>query len=344
MKPAARALLLILAILFVLSLPFYIPSGAMLDSQRDLMMDALPDEEDELTEYDELDIGDEAGFLDWLIPRAAAEESAGFQPLPVDFSPGRVPDPAGYTEDGYEDPSISLRLETRQEDGVVWRLAFVKVADASQLRTALSGKPGASRKARISSMAEKNNAVIAINANFMSNDPVKTSFEYRMGVKIRAKLNRRKDLLITDENADLHVFQVSKKEEVEAFLAGGHTIVNAFTFGPALIKDGEKLPLDPEYGYHPDGREPRMAIGQLDSLSYVLVLAEGRNKDSQGVTHQELQDFMAALNCRQAFNFDGGNSATMVFNGGYYQKRSANNERGQSDMLYFATLVGEDAP
>ena len=43
-----------------------------------------------------------------------------------------------------------------------------------------------------------------------------------------------------------------------------------------------------------------------------------------------------------AFNFDGGNSATMVYNGGYYQQKSRNNERAQSDMLYFATLAGPE--
>ena len=42
----------------------------------------------------------------------------------------------------------------------------------------------------------------------------------------------------------------------------GRKLVNAFTFGPALVKDGEKLELDPEYGYNPGGREPRAAIGQ----------------------------------------------------------------------------------
>ena len=83
-----------------------------------------------------------------------------------------------------------------------------------------------------------------------------------------------------------------------------------------------------------------MAIGQTGPLSYVLVLAEGRNKDSEGVTHQELADFMFDLGCIEAFNLDGGNTATMVFNGGYYQTgRSSTNERAQSDCIYFATAV-----
>lgn len=326
MNRTARLVCLLLAAVVVLSLPLLVPSGALLDEERNRLLEEMPDE---------------SGWLTRLFPAAMAESPA-LAPLPMDFSPGRVADAQAFTESGYTDDSIALTLETMDKDNVVWRVARVTVSDPSQLRTATAGKPGSNKLALISSMAQKNNAIIAINANYLSNDPVKTSFEYRMGEKIRAKYNSKKDLLITDELGDLHVFVKSQKEEVEAFEASGRTIINAFTFGPALVKDGQVLTIDAEYGYNPNGREPRMAIGQTGKLSYVLVLAEGRTKDSQGVTHQELADFMLSLGCTQAFNFDGGNSATMVYNGGYYQQKSRNNERAQSDMLYFATLAGPE--
>ncbi|NLD33524.1 MAG: phosphodiester glycosidase family protein [Clostridiales bacterium] len=325
MTRTARLFCLLFAALFVLSLPLLVPSGALLDEERNRMLEELPEE---------------SGWLYWLMPAARAE--APLAPLPMDLSPGRVPDQQAFTEAGYSDSSITLSLETLDKDHVVWRIARITVSDPSQLRTATAGKPGSNKLALISSMAQKNNAIIAINANYLSNDPVKTSFEYRMGEKIRTKYNSKKDLLITDELGDLHVFVKSQKDEVEAFQATGRQIINAFTFGPALVKDGQVLAMDPDYGYNPKGREPRMAIGQTGPLSYVLVLAEGRTKDSQGVTHQELADFMLSLGCTQAFNFDGGNSATMVYNGGYYQQKSRNNERAQSDMLYFATLAGPE--
>ncbi|NLA53942.1 MAG: phosphodiester glycosidase family protein, partial [Clostridiales bacterium] len=97
--------------------------------------------------------------------------------------------------------------------------------------------------------------------------------------------------------------------------------------------------LDGNYSYNPHGKEPRLAIGQTGPLEYVLVLAEGRSQEAQGVTHEELATFMYQLGCQQAFNFDGGNSATMVFNDSYYQVKTVSNERAQSDMLYFATLI-----
>lgn len=322
MTRLTRMLCILLAAAIVLLIPFVMPSGAMLYEEKLRLDEQMPAE---------------SGWLDWLLPSARAE--AAITPLPIDFSPGKQANPSLFTEQGYQDASITLRLETQDTDGVRWRVAYVDIKDPSQLRTAIAGNPGSSRVAMISSMAEKNNAIIAINANYMSNDPVKTSYEYRMGEKIRAKYNKIKDLLITDENGDLHVIVKSNAEEVQAFLDQGHTIINAFTFGPALIKDNALLELDSNYQYNPHGKEPRMAIGQMGPLSYVLVHAEGRTAASEGVTQIELADFMYNLGCSQAFNFDGGNSATMVYNGGFYQDRSGGNERAQSDMLYFATLV-----
>ena len=329
MSNKTRILCITLAAIFVLSLPFYLSSGALLDDERNRLLDEMPSEG--------------AGLIDLLIPSAKAEAAAlMLASLPIDFSSGPKPNPAAFSESGYEDASISLTLETQTQEGVVWRIAYVTISDPSQLRTATAGKPGSTRVALISSMAEKFNAVVAINANYMANDPEKTSFEYRMGEKVRTIYNKVKDLLITDENGDFHVFVQSREEEVQAFLSAGHTIINAFTFGPALIKDSVLLDLDPNYGYAQHYLNPRMAIGQLDKLSYVIVLAEGRTPTSQGVTHIDLADFMYALGCRQAFNFDGGNSATFIFNGDYYQDKSLSNERAQSDMLYFATLVAPE--
>ena len=331
MNRYTRSLFLVLSFVFILSLPFLIPSGAMLDSERNRLYDSL-DIEDALSKNESKSI------LDYFISKARAQ-NISLDPLPQDFSSGRMPDKDAYTAEGYSDDSITLQLQTLEEEGELWRIARVRISHPSQLRTGLAGKPGSSRVALISSMAKKNHAIIAINANYLANDPVKTSFEYRMGERIRAKYNQTKDLLIIDENADFHVFVKSDKDEVVAFQQAGHEIVNAFTFGPALVKDGILLELDSNYGYNPHGKEPRMAIGQTGPLEYVLVLAEGRSQDAQGVTHQNLAAFMYQIGCQQAFNFDGGNSATMVFNESYYQEKTVSNERAQSDMLYFATLI-----
>ena len=319
MKKNTRIFLCALLALMILSSALLIPSGAMLGDYMYEWMD-----------------------YSWgILPVASAEgeETVAYE-LPIDFTPGMTPNPACYTEEGYSDDSITVTLETREEDGVIWRIAYVTVKDASQFRTGIAGnKVTSSRVALPSAMAEKYNAIIAISGDYYANDPAKTTYEYRMGQKIRNKRNRKKDILIIDENGDFHLFVKSDEAAMKEFDKSGLEILHAFTFGPALVKDGTLLEMDEDYGYNPNGREPRMAIGQMDTLSYVLVLAEGRTDDSQGVTHQGMADFMFDLGCLEAFNLDGGNTATMVFNGGYYQEKTVNNERPQSDIIYFATAV-----
>lgn len=339
MNRTTRLLCVVLGLVVVLSLPLVIPSGALVGEVKTRLLEekwAREGEQSEETAEEPTQAPTaRPAALCWLLPGALAETTAPIAPLPIDFTPGQTPNAAAFSENGYRDDSIEVKLETQEKDGVTYRIAYVTIADASQLRTAT-----AKRDSFISTMAQKNNAVIAINGDFFNNEPDRKTFEYRMGQKIRAKLNKTKDLLIIDEKGDFHLFVKSKEKEIQAFRDAGHTIVNAFTFGPALIKDDTLLHMDEHYSYNPNGNEPRMAIGQMGQLSYVLVLAEGRTGTSDGVTHQHLADFMFSLGASQAYNLDGGNSATMVFNGGYYQTgRSQNNERPQSDLIYFASAI-----
>jgi exopolysaccharide biosynthesis protein len=273
------------------------------------------------------------------ISSAEVETVLPVRELPVNLSGGMEPNPAGFTADSYSDDSITVRMETRNEGSVVYRVAWIEVKHASQLRTAAAGSLASSKVALPSSMAQKNHAIVAINGDYFSNNPAKTSFEYRMTQKIRTKTNRTKDLLIIDEAGDFHLCVQSSGELLDEFAKSGHTIVNAFTFGPALVIEGMPQDITSEYGYNPSGKEPRMAIGQMGPLSYVLLLAEGRLENSQGVTLQEFADYIHGLGCLQAFNLDGGNSATMIFNNRYYQTKSKGSERAQSDIIYFASAV-----
>ena len=120
----------------------------------------------------------------------------------------------------------------------------------------------------------------------------------------------------------------------------GRKLINAFTFGPALVKDGELLELNKEYSYNPNGREPRTAIGQMGPLSYVMVIIEAKDRSGKtGFSQGKLAEFMYNLGCVQAFNLDGGNSALMVFNRENYSAKSYEAERSVTDIIYFATAI-----
>ena len=341
MKLPVRLLLILLCAAIILAMPFTISSPNMLnDVKMELMNDGEEEidfgrllfssamAEDELEE-ETLDEGEFASHPEWA--------------LPLDFSPAPEPKADQYTEDGYEDESIRVKMELQEmDDGTKIHIAYVQIADASQLRTGVVNpdKLGSSKTASVSALARKYNAVIAMNGDNYIDKPEKTTFEYRMTEKIRSKSNRTKDILIIDDQGDFHLFPKSQgiKEFPNELKKMGRKLVNAFTFGPALVIDGELMEIDENYGYNPHGREPRAAIGQMGPLSYVMVIVEAKDRSgSSGFSQTKLGEFMHELGCRQAFNLDGGNSAEMVFGEKIIKGMPGGDERGLSDIIYFAS-------
>ncbi len=326
MKLCIRILLSVLCAAMVLAAPFVISSPNMLEDAQWEIIDLL-DAED-------------SGLLRRLVSSAYAEEEEPPYALSMDTAPGMKPNPALFTPDGYEDASIRVQMETREgEKGVIWRIAWVEIASPTQLRTAYMGKSVKSDSTnKVSVLAAARNAVVAINGDNYAQEKAKHSFVIRMGEVRQTKLNKQKDILIIDENGDFHTFLNSAG--ADTFTQDtGHTAVNAFMFGPALVKEGEVVSLKRDYGFNPKGRQPRCAIGQLDRLSYVMVIADNATgSDEEGVTHAELAGFMLELGCREAYNLDGGNSAVMIFNGQMYNNKKGR-ERDVADMIYFATAV-----
>ena len=391
MKQSVRIILCVICGLLIAAAPVLVSSPAMLDEVRSSLMEeisdvelepeegdeeeeddggeteirigrlffggALADEAEEIVEEeileDEDSAADEAETGETGDVSEDGNSSAGAAELPVDFTPGLAPNPAAYTETGYRDDSIEILTEEREEDGVIWHVCRVTIASPTQLRTGIYNpeKPSSNRTDRLSTLAKRYNAVAAINGDYYSKDPAKTTFEIRQKTAIRSKTNRYKDVLIIDENGDFHFIaanpELSSKqytswfqEQISAFTAE-HQIVNAFTFGPILVWDGQVQTKDFDYGYNPKGKEPRSAIGQTGPLSYVMVVAEGRG-ESSGCSQQKLAEFMAEIGCLQAFNLDGGNSAEIVCGERMFRGQGGS-ERPQSDLIYFATTVPEES-
>jgi len=277
---------------------------------------------------------------------AAAEETIA--PLPVDFTPGHVADPANFTESTYQDASISVQMERIWYEDAHFNVARVKIADASQLRTALAG-PFGKKTNKISTIAKNNNAVIAIGGDYCTNE--EGGFVVRMGETFRKKPVKTRDMLITDENGDFHVIPKSDAATLKA-LMDEHTLVNVFNFGPALVIDGALQEIPKDYRYNPFGMEPRCGIGQVGPLEYILVVVDGgadrpvtiTNPDgteqkSYGCKTETVAKFLHEQGCQQAYNLDGGGSALMVFGQENYSQKSFKAERSVSDIIYFATAI-----
>ena len=96
------------------------------------------------------------------------------------------------------------------------------------------------------------------------------------------------------------------------------------TSGPMLLIGGEPEPMVVDK--FNTTRNPRTAVGRRADGTVLLVVVDGRNSLAAGLTMKELQQVMAALDCRDAINLDGGGSTTMVVRGTVVNHPSDNRE------------------
>ena len=271
-----------------------------------------------------------------LVGVASAEVVTEVSPLPWDSSAGFEPNPDDFTADGYYDSSIRVEMYETRRNNADFYVAHVKIKHASQLRTGLAESLGSPTN-KITTMAKQFNAVLAMNGDFYSDR--KNILAIRQGEILTNKPGSLYDMLLIDTNGDFHIIKRDNLDMLDFYFSGALDINNAFSFGPALVIDGEKQDIPEKYSFAPFYKNPRAAIGQLGELEYVCVVVNGRSDESAGVTLDTLADFMAEIGCKQAFNLDGGNSATLVLGGMIYNDKSTANERSVSDILYFATSV-----
>ena len=273
-----------------------------------------------------------------LLPCVALGETAEYAPLPLGGAAPYAPVAGALSEDGlhYDDGSMTVDIETAVVDDVTVYYVYVTVEHSSQLRTATAGKPRSKTTAPVSQMAEKNNAVLAFNGDYYNYRDV--GVVYRSGERIRYNIRAGMDMLIVDENGDLVIIESPTKTKIENYL-GEHTIVEAFSFGPALIKDGERL----QFKYaeknscgYPTPDE-RLIICQLADTE------EGRNQylfiacDDPGLSVRRMTDLAQEKGALQAYNLDGGHSTSIYLCGVRINKIPK--DRAVGDIVYFATLV-----
>lgn len=221
---------------------------------------------------------------------------------------------------------------------LVYFVADVTLSDTTDLKSAFAeNKFGTNITDVVSSIAEDNNAIFAINGDyygFRDNGVI-----IRNGVLYR-NVPAREGLAIYKDGT-IKVYD-EKTLSADELLADG--VWNTVSFGPALVEDSSIVPginsvqVDTNFGNHSiQGNQPRTGIGIISSNHFVFVVADGRNPGySKGVTMSEFAQIFKALGCTTAYNLDGGGSSDMYFMGKVINSPSnkGGQERGTSDILY----------
>ena len=279
------------------------------------------------------------------------------QEMPLDsalVAPIAIAEPKGYpaqaegylSKSEYIDPTLRVIIqEDRYLDTDMW-IARIQIAHPSQLRTAMAGRYGSQTTAVADNIAKRVNAVTAINGDYHSY--VNYGVVLRQGHLYRNKPSAQCDILMLDDLGNFHTVLNPTEETFTAAYEGlggayedGGRVVNVFTFGPVLVKNGRQAH---EAFIRPDKSEnkltQRTVFAQVDELSYLFVLCEGpESPNSKGLTLQQMADYVLSLGCETAYNFDGGSSSTLVFQEQKINSLSTRKKRPVSDIVYFSSGI-----
>lgn len=260
------------------------------------------------------------------LPTATAEAST---------APTEAPTTAPISTDTeYHDDQIDIVLTTmRVEDTTVY-VADVQLADISLLKTALPGNTYARNLTETTSVQAANaGAILAINGDYYGAQ--ERGYVLRNGVLYRASAQSGTDALVIGADGN---FRIITEGETSADTLVREGAWQVLTFGPALINGGQVTVSSSDEVGRAMTSNPRTAIGQISEGHYLLVVSDGRTKESTGLSLRQLAELMQSLGAQIAYNLDGGGSSTMVF-----QERVVNNpttngrsirERSVSDIVY----------
>ena len=242
------------------------------------------------------------------------------------------------TDSAYSGNGISIVITTVRTSNTNAYVANVQLTSADSLKTALAQNTfGNNITQTTSEMATANNAILAINGDYYGAN--KRGYVIKNGVLYRDTVRQGEDTQDLAIYAD-GSFAIIDETEVTAQELLDSGVVQLFAFGPTLIENGEIQVSSSDEVSRAKTSNPRTAIGIIDDLHYIIVVADGRTDESEGLSLLELAKLMESYGCVTAYNLDGGGSSTMVFNGVVVNQPTTSgnsiSERSVSDIVYIA--------
>ncbi len=230
----------------------------------------------------------------------------------------------------YQNDETSITIYSFRMYGSDVYVADVYTTDATNIMSGLAYDTfgGKNVTETVSEMAEDNNAIFAINADYASH--YDEGIVIKNGQILRSSISDREAVaLYYDGTVD--TFSESNTSASELLNAGAWQV---WSFGPILLEDSIIVSSTNDGVSRNEVDNPRSAFGIVSENHYMFVTIDGRSNDSDGVDIEELADIMLEIGCTEAYNFDGGGSATMWFDGEVINNPSSGDEREVGDCVY----------
>ncbi len=239
-----------------------------------------------------------------------------------------------WTDTSYLDGSLSVELASQRVSGTTVYVADVVLSDVSHMGTLFAQDTyGRNITERVADMASRCGAILAINGDYYGAQ--RSGYVLRGGTLYRstARSASQEDLCLWPDGS----MTIVREGDVNAESLLEQGALQVFSFGPALVIDGETAVDKGEEVGRAMASNPRTAIAMIEPLHYLFVVSDGRTRESEGLSLSELAAFLKEQGAQIAYNFDGGGSSTMVFGGKVVNYPTTNgkySERAVSDIVY----------
>ena len=212
------------------------------------------------------------------------------------------------------------RFEGQQLFASNQQIFVLEISDTAHYTLAFAHEP---RRTKTSEMAQKHDAVAAINGSFFDMDqhfPVCylriDSVELGENTPGKDTVNRKYyqygTLCLSHDS--VFILKTDSSRHWEEALP----YPDIMTAGPLLIWH-DTLQYMRDDRTFVTNRHNRTAVGIRDDGTVLLLVADGRHKQAEGLSLTELQQIFRWLGCRDALNLDGGGSTTLFLNINDYQ-------------------------
>lgn len=212
------------------------------------------------------------------------------------------------------------RFEGKQLFASNQQIFVLEIPDTAHYTLAFAHEP---RRTKTSEMAQKHGAVAAVNGSFFDMDqhfPVCylriDNVELGENTPGKDTVNRKYyqygTLCLLGDS--VFILKTDSSRHWEEALP----YPDIMTAGPLLIWH-DTLQYMRDDRTFVTNRHNRTAVGIRDDGTVLLLVADGRFKQAEGLSLTELQQIFRWLGCRDALNLDGGGSTTMYLDIGNFQ-------------------------
>ena len=276
-----------------------------------------------------------------------------------------TPEPVFIEKEHYSDPDVYIDITTNRDeaDTTYYYVADIRLKSLRYFKTAFAkGTYGENVSDKTSDINIENKGILAISGdNYGSQE---AGYVLRNGMIFRTSKSSSnlgsnprslaEDLAIYRDGT----FEIFDEKTTDLQTIADKGAWQVFSFGPGLIKNGviavdENTEVDSIIKNGVTSQCQRVAIGIIAPLHYCFVVCDGRSGESAGFSLIQMAQIMKDLHCYQAYNMDGGGSATMYLDDGsgnanrlghlvnkpnqnYYTHSTGTNvkQRGVSDIVY----------